>query len=147
MKWATCGALGKIILVVYLCSVAWQLYMIQYPTECVHSRIVNRHWDENSKQNRQARDVAFNQYKEKCFMPHWDEDRKVNVSIYVGYTGPGENPVWQSDGSVDVNVGFSANVTVPLPHDMTTETAVLKAWVYFRFAAYEYASRNDDRVG
>ena len=147
--------LGRLILGVYVVVLAWSLYRIQYPPECGMSYHVNGPVpDIGHKSDRRGRDAMYKNYKEKCIMPHWYENRRVYIRIHLGFDRPYANPVWSSNTAIAVDKPFYEIIKLPIPRKLGKSTAQssssssktpLRAWIYFTFDKYGTVDESENR--
>ena len=109
-------------------------------------RYVNKKIPDESRIARGSREEIYGTYKEKCYMPHWHEKRKVTMSLYVGLDAPEGAPVWTSDMPFNITEPYRTNISFPVPRKLRPDSASLRGFVYFRFSTYDDSDKLDDRV-
>ena len=137
-----CWSIVQLIIVLYLLTLIWVLYMMQYPTECVYAKRYGNKKDsvqreQQRKFSNEAKIATMKNYRRRCLLSMWHENQNVSISLYIGVNGKrpskAAKPVWvQTTHNVDL--GFKKNLNITIPNKVKSNTTQsIEAWLHFDF--------------
>ena len=142
-----CWSFLQLIIILYLLTLIWVLYIMQYPPECLYSKRYGnrkdsiRHEQEGKFPN-EGKLSTIKNYRKRCLLPMWKENRNVSIALYIGIDGKKPSkvakPVWIQT-SHNVDLGFKKNLNITIPNKVKRNTTQsIEAWLYFDFLDTNY---------